>query len=196
MYENVKNFLVEKGYKKHKASSLLYVRDDILFTLSPQGVKNDINIWYAIFPLALPNLWINMGWSPAAGSFPKNGSFPNNQGEIDSLMIDEIKSNIFPFFSQCKSLKSLEQLYSQGNIKAQYPRIFALLSIKEYIKAQALIDKVIYEFKDRGIGTIELETLKKFSSLKDQSTIDDLLEEERKKNIKKYSLARHIQNSN
>ncbi|MCG8312557.1 MAG: hypothetical protein MI976_05025 [Pseudomonadales bacterium] len=196
MYENVKNFLIDKGYKKHKASSLLLVKGDMLFTLSPQGIKNDINIWYAIYPLAMPSLWINMGWAPAAGGFPHNGSFPNKPDSIDEIMIKELETTVFPFFEKCESLGDLELLYSQGNRKAQYPRVFALLSIKRYEEAHALIDELIEEFESGGLGVVEVNTLKKFSLLKDSASIDAALDEERQKNIKSYSLVRHIKNAN
>ncbi len=195
MYENVKKTLIDKGYKKYNASSLLYVRDDMLFTLSPQGVKQDINIWFAIYPLALPNLWINMGWRPAAGSFPKDGRFPYDIELTEALMIQELEQKVFPFFDECKTLFNLEQLYEQGNRKAQYPRVFTLFSMKEYEKANSLANELINEFRTGGLGVLEMNLLEKFSLLKSLGEVDAALEDERKKNIKKYNLARHIKNA-
>lgn len=68
--------------------------------------------------------------------------------------------------------------------------------MKEYERAQTLLNKLIQEFKNGGLGMAELDMLRRFSVLQSAEDIEAALEEERKKNIKKYSLARHIKDAN
>lgn len=171
----------------------------MLFTIAPQGRKNDINIWYAIYPLVLPGIWIYKGWSPAAGSYPKvNGeetNIPFDTDDVELSMIEEIENNIFPFFDSCASLKCLEELYSQANFRARFPQAFTLLGMKEYEKGQWMLHELTEAFETEPWGIKDKELVWKYVTMKKFSEIEEALNLERIANIKKYSLVRFMKNA-
>jgi len=196
VYEKVKKHLLGSGYRKFNTSSSVFVRDDMLFTIAPQGKKNDINVWFAIYPLVLPSIWINQGWLPAAGSYPKvdgvETNIPFDSDDIELSMIEEIENNIFPFFNSCTSLNILEALYSQGNFRSRFPQAFTLLGMQEYKKGQQMLREITQSFDTEPWGTRDRETISKYTAMKDFTEIESSLELERIANIKKHKLVRFM----
>jgi len=200
MYEKVKQHLINSGFKKYNTSTSITVKNDMVFSVSPQGLKNDINVWYAIHPLALPNLNISMGWSPAAGSFPKVNeeytSIPYEPGNIENAMIDEIDKCVLPFFEKCSSLDDLELLYNKGNFRARYPQSFTLLAMKQYEKGHSMLCDLAGAFKTEAWGILEQENVHRYIKMETPKEIEIALESERTNNIRNYKLVNYMKNAN
>ena len=200
MYEQVKKHLAQAGFKKFNTSSLISVRDDMLFAVSPNGIKNDINVWYSIHPLALPDVSINRGWGPAAGSFPKSDgketSIPYVPEKVEEAMIREIEQNIFPLFAKCSSLSELEGFYGQGSFGARYPQAFALLAMKKYSEGQWMLHEITEAFENERWGRREQEIVWKYVRFQTFEEIEIALQAERANNIKKYKLVNYIKTIN
>lgn len=200
MYEQVKKHLVQAGFKKTNTSILISVRDDMLFAVAPDGIKNNINVWYSIYPLALPDIPIRRGWFLAAGSFPKSDgketNIPYEPEKVEEAMILEIEQNIFPLFAKCSSLSELECLYGQGNFRSRYPQAFALLAMKKYSEGQWMLHELTEAFENECWGLREQEIVWKYVRFQTFEEIETALQAERANNIKKYKLANYIKTTN
>ncbi|MFO6424723.1 hypothetical protein, partial [Motilimonas sp. KMU-193] len=190
-----KDYLANRGFKQFSKTSYICVRDEMLFTLSLNGQKTKKEIWFAIYPISLPDLWIHMGWSPAAGSYPVKLDPHVSSENIEATLIKVVETKVLPFFDECKTLTELEKLYSLGNEKAKYPQAFTLLAMGEYSKGQWALHELSEHFNEKYGGS-QTDTIWKYVRLQTHEEIKACLLEEREKNIKKHKLVRHLKNAN
>jgi len=195
MHEQAKRYLIESGFKKFKTSSAIKYRDDMLFTVSMQGVKNDWYVWCAIYPLALPNINAGMGWPPACWRFPPTPSLSSDDKDAELQMIDHIENDVFQRFNDIKSLAHLEQLLAgpenhKGVKRAIYARIFALLAMGEFDNGKMLLTKLVDTFDNEPWPLREQTTARRYEKMKTPSEFEAALHEEREINAKKHNIMR------
>jgi len=187
-----KEILENNGFKPYKKNQYVLIRDDMLFYLSFQGKKKDIYIWYAVYPLCLPNISFGSGWGKSAGRKPEkeNELFINKETEISNVsknLSSIVKDEYLPFITQIHSLKDIAEMYSPWHAAG-----FSFLALGEYKKGINYL-KEYKKFKESlsEYSTVEKE-IDDFINNAQEANIDSLLEHQRKLNISKLRLSRYI----
>ena len=62
--------LQKNGFSAMKPHQFLRLQNEILSVVSFEGRKNDLYIWFSIYPLAMPDIWFSTGYGRSCGRRP------------------------------------------------------------------------------------------------------------------------------
>jgi hypothetical protein len=167
----------------------------MLFCLSTERAGR--SVWYSIYPLAQPDIWVRSGWPSAAGSFPKaaNGEETRIECAPEDLaveMFSVVEDCILPFFKRCASLDDLIDLHRQGGeSRARYPIAFALLSMGRTEEGQWLLHELTEDFDtDKRWDKATRDHVWKYVRMQTAAELSCSLDSERSANLRKHGLVR------
>ena len=184
--------LEQVGFFEYKKRQYICVRSDMIFYVSFQGRKKDIYIWYAIYPLSLPNICFGSGFGKCSGRIPKNENeisiSSENDASITASKLNEILiTELIPKFRSIKSISDIAD-----DFLPWYPSAFAYFAMGNYEKGMLLL-KDYAEFKN-GLSEYSMveEEVELFMNNATPESINSLLENERQNNIKKLKLRKYL----
>jgi hypothetical protein len=143
-----KSVLEKLGFNEFKPHEFKRVINDVLFTISFQGKKKDVYIWYAMYPLAMPDIWCAMGYGNSSGRLPEeeNTISVRNEDDIDCAQVKLLsifENELVPILNSVKKASDLSSLLkSDGRPLMEYPRAFCLFQMECYEEAFAALETV------------------------------------------------------
>lgn len=192
-YKQVGKLTLEReGFSEYKNSHFIQIRDEIIFYVSLQGRKKDIYVWYAIYPLSLPNIWFGNGFGKCAGRIPARENALSIESAKDvqaaSSKLNEILTKeLFPKLRKIKSLEDIADKYLPW-----YPSAFTYLAMGNFDKGILLLNEYV-EFKRSLYDNAEIEDeVEQFLNTATKENVSGLLDTARENNIKKLRLRKFL----
>jgi hypothetical protein len=190
--ESSKMLLKYHGFHEYKKKQYVLIKNDIVFYLNFQGRKNDIYLWFAIYPLSLPNIWFGCGFGKCSGRIPEKEKSISISSESEIQKISDQLKNIvanelIPRFEATNNLRDIADLYLPS-----YAAGFAYLAMGEFEKGIKLLKEyVVFKKSLSDLASIEDE-VKYFIDNATKEEISNLLDIEKTKNIKKLRLRKYL----
>jgi hypothetical protein len=184
--------LEAKGYEEYKSKQFIKVNNEVLMYIKLFGNKNDLYIWFSSYPLCMNDLWFGSGI--IAGRFPmEEKSLRADNDESLKTSINKLKEglvDIINFQEDRDNIDALEKLIpNDSNIGELLVKGFCLAAQRKYTEAANFING----FMSLGIHAGDTrkgveELLASFQN----GTTQDLLNNNKIKNIKKLGLRKYI----
>ena len=196
MATKCKSSLVDLGFSEFKPHEFKRVINGVLHSISFQGKKKDIYIWYAMYPLAMPNIWCSMGYGDSSGRLPREEYTISiqNEDDIDSAqdkLLSVLNNELVPIIDSINNPSELILLLeSDGRPLMQYPRAFCLFQMECFEEAFSALENVS-EIQGMSL-TDERAYIKLITSLR-HDELHDEIEKNMKKNISKLRLKKLIE---
>ena len=194
--------LNNSGFLPHKKHEFFRITADVFHSISFQGNKKDIYIWYNALPIALPTFWPSSGWGQAAGRIPEeeNMLFITQEKDIPSVqqkLAELNKKSVIPHLESLKNIEDLDACFDISNSPSSaYPKAICKFMLGEYEQGREIIDVFVnykiqklkeYEVKN---PYSELDRPEYFIGLSNDQIYEELLNFKRN-NIKKYRLKKY-----
>lgn len=181
-----------EGFQSYKAKQFVKMNDEVLLYINFLPYKNDIHIWYSVYPLCEHEIWLGAG--VVADRFPKNegGLKANTEEEIKIVLgeLDKGLTDVFEFFRGRLNIHNIEKSISETE------KVFSLLVkgvclayLGKPQEAKLFIDKFIDSGMRGGESRSGAEKL--LAALAD-GTYQKLLEANKAANIKKLRLKKFL----
>ena len=164
----------------------------MIFYLTFQGRKKDIYIWYSIYPLCMPQIWLSVGWGNCSGRIPEmeNELSIKDDSEIlkaSTCIKEKIENSFLPLVSKIASIKDITNMYIAG-----YPAGISYLAMGDFNKGIKLLNDY-KDFKESfGSNVLIEDGVLEFINNASPDNIESMLEKERQQNIKKLRLRKYI----
>ncbi len=193
------NELKVSGFLPHKKHEFFRVTGDVFHSISFQGRKKDIYIWYNALPISLPTFWPHSGWGEAAGRVPveEKALFITQDKDIATVQQKLAELNrkiVIPNLDNLKNIKDLDAAFNISTAPGSaYPKAMCKFMLGQYEQGREIIDKYI-DFRVQQLKDYEVKN--QHSQIDTKEYLIDLSNDEIKKelikfkaiNIKKYRL--------
>lgn len=195
-----KDYLFSLGFSKYKKNKYVMVNSDIFYYLSFEGKKKNITVWYVFHPLSLPELWPSKGWPGGAGGIPYDELSIESDDDIPVIqqcLKDHLTKSLPELLKKAENLIGLSEMYNlEISPKGNYPKLICYLSAKIYEQAKVTHKWLIDNYNEYPQGNDVKEVIDNLLEVENNEEVEQWLNIEKEKNIKRLSLVRLFKKTN
>lgn len=184
--------LESAGFIRYKPKQFIKLNDDVLLFIQVYAAQNDIYIWYSSYPLCQNDIWLGSG--VAAGRFPEEeGKLRADNAEVLKQSIEYVENgliNVFSFLDRRSTMEGISlSIPDNEKVFLLLVKAFCLSSLGRNEEAKRLL----MMFIDSGLDLGESRNgAQKLLASISNGTSNDLLEENKRNNIKSLKLVKYF----